>query len=154
VHRDLKPGNVIAQQAGSPALMVKILDFGLAKLDSADRLASETMTAPGAVMGTLGYMSPEQLLGVEVDHRADLFAIGVMLVETLTGVRPFQGDTYGELSRALLHDAYHLPRSTPEAVALDSLLQRCLTKDARDRVSSAAELRRDLIPALRECDSI
>jgi hypothetical protein len=154
VHRDLKPGNVIAQQAGSPALMVKILDFGLAKLDSADRLASETVTAPGAVMGTLGYMAPEQLLGGEVDHRADLFAVGVMLVEVLTGSRPFQGDSYGELSRSLLHDIFHLPRSTPEAMALDAFLQRCLAKEARDRFGSAAQLRRELIPALRECDSI
>jgi eukaryotic-like serine/threonine-protein kinase len=154
VHRDLKPGNVIAQQARAPAFMVKILDFGLAKLHSADRLSSETVTAPGAIMGTLGYMSPEQLLGGEVDHRADLFAIGVILVEVLTGRRPFQGDNYGELSRALLHDAYHLPRSTPEAVALDAILQRCLAKEARDRVGSAAELRRELIPALRECGSI
>ena len=151
VHRDLKPGNVIAQQAGAPAFMVKILDFGLAKLGSADRLASETMTAPGAIMGTLGYMSPEQLMGGDVDHRADLFAIGVMLVEVLTGSRPFQGDNYGELSRALLHDAFHLPRSTPEAAALDAILQRCLAKEARDRVSSATELRRELIPSLREC---
>lgn len=154
VHRDLKPGNVIAQQAGSPAFRVKILDFGLAKLDSADRLASGTVTAPGAIMGTLGYMSPEQLLGGDVDHRADLFAIGVMLVEALTGRRPFQGDNYGEVSRALLHGAYHLPRSTPEAVALDAILQRCLAKEARDRARSAAELRRELIPALRECVSI
>jgi GAF domain-containing protein len=154
VHRDLKPGNVIAQQSGAPAFMVKILDFGLAKLDSADRLASETMTAPGAVMGTLGYMSPEQLLGGEVDHRADLFAIGVMLAEVLTGRRPFEGDNYGELSRALLHNDFHLPRSTPEAVALDALLQRCIAKEARDRVSSAVELRRELIPALRECGSV
>jgi tRNA A-37 threonylcarbamoyl transferase component Bud32/GAF domain-containing protein len=154
VHRDLKPGNVIAQQAGSPAFRVKILDFGLAKLDSADRLASDSMTAPGAVMGTLGYMSPEQLLGGEVDHRADLFAIGVMLVEVLTGRRPLQGDNYGELSGALLHDTFHLPRPTPEAVALDAILQRCLAKEARDRVSSAAELRRELIPALRKCGSI
>jgi serine/threonine protein kinase len=134
--------------------MVKILDFGLAKLDSADTLASETVTVSGAVMGTLGYMSPEQLLGGEVDHRADLFAIGVMLVEVLTGRRPFEGDNYGELSRALLHNDFHLPRSTPEAVALDALLQRCIAKEARDRVSSAPELRRELIPALRECGSI
>jgi len=154
VHRDLKPGNIIAQQIGSPAFMVKILDFGLAKLDSADRLASESVTVPGTIMGTLGYMSPEQLLGGEVDQRADLFAIGVMLVEVLTGRRPFQGDNYGELSRALLHDAYHLPHSTPEAVILDALLQRCLAKEARDRIRSAAELRRELIPALRECRSI
>ncbi|HEY8459820.1 MAG TPA: serine/threonine-protein kinase, partial [Blastocatellia bacterium] len=151
VHRDLKPGNVIAQQAGSAAFMVKILDFGLAKFDAAGRPASETVTAPGDVMGTLGYMSPEQLLGGAVDHRADLFAIGVMLVETLTGRRPFQYDNYGELSRALLHDAFHLPRSTPESAALDAVIQRRLAKDARDRVSSAAELKRELIPALREC---
>src|SRR5262245_66425449 len=102
-------------------------------------------------MGTLGYMPPEQLQGGGVDRHGDRFDIGVILGQVLTGRRPFQGDNYGELSRALLHDAFHLPRSTPEAAVIDAILQRCLAKEARDRVSSAAELRRELIPSLREC---
>ncbi len=154
VHRDLKPENIIAQQIGSPAFVVKILDFGLAKLNSPDMLVSGTVTVPGTIIGTLGYMAPEQLLGGEVDHRADLFAIGVMLVEVLTGCRPFQGENYGELSRAVLHRAFHLPHSTPGSAAVDALLQRCLAKEARDRIESAAALQRELIPALRGCHSI
>jgi serine/threonine protein kinase len=72
----------------------------------------------------------------------------------LTGSRPFHARNYGALSRAVLHDDFHLPNSTPEAAALDALLQQCLAKDARDRVQSAAELRGELIPALRGCRSI
>jgi eukaryotic-like serine/threonine-protein kinase len=154
VHRDLKPENIIAQQIGSPVFVVKILDFGLAKLNSADRFVSGTVTVPGTIVGTLGYMAPEQLLGGEADHRADLFAIGGMLVEVLTGCRPFQGSNYGELSRAVLHRAFHLPHPTPEAAAVDAVLQRCLAKEARDRIESAAALQRELIPALRACCSI
>jgi GAF domain-containing protein len=154
VHRDLKPENVIAQQPGSPAFTVKILDFGLAKIQSADMAAGGTVTQPGTVIGTLGYMSPEQLVGGEIDQCSDLFAIGVMLAEVLTGSRPFHARNYGALSRAVLHDDFHLPNSTPEAAALDALLQQCLAKDARDRVQSAAELRGELIPALRGCRSI
>jgi serine/threonine protein kinase len=154
VHRDLKPENIIAQLAGSTTFKVKILDFGLAKFNSTDMLVSGTVTVTGTIIGTLGYMAPEQLVGSEVDHRADLFAIGVMLVEVLTGCRPFQGDNYGKLSRAVLHSDYHLPCSTPEGAAVDDLLQRCLAKDPVDRIESAAKLRSELIPALRECRSI
>jgi serine/threonine protein kinase len=85
VHRDLKPENVIGLRAGAAAVSVKILDFGLARMPAADDLTSESLTLQGSIMGTLGYMAPEQLLGGDVDDRVDLFAAGVMLAEALTG---------------------------------------------------------------------
>jgi serine/threonine-protein kinase len=150
VHRDLKPENVVGASDSDGRLTVKILDFGLAKLGTADPGAG-SVTAEGAVMGTLGYMSPEQLLGHEVDHRSDLFAVGVMLVEAITGERPFRGNDYTSLSRAVLHDTYHLPEWSAGARALDACLQRCLAKDPQHRVAAAAELRDDIVPLLRAC---
>jgi eukaryotic-like serine/threonine-protein kinase len=146
VHRDLKPENVVARREGSRGLAVKILDFGLAKLHGAEPPASGTMTAEGAVLGTLGYMSPEQLVGGDVDHRTDIFAVGVMLVEALTGRRPFEGESYVERTRPRAPLA--LPVS-PLRAAVDELLRRCLAVDPRDRYGSAAELRDDLVSALR-----
>lgn len=150
VHRDLKPENVVGASDSDGRLNVKILDFGLAKLGTADPGVG-SVTAEGAVMGTLGYMSPEQLLGHEVDHRSDLFAVGVMLVEAITGERPFRGDDYTSLSRAVLHDTYHLPGSSADARAIDACVQRCLAKDPHDRIAAAAELRDDIVPLLRAC---
>ena len=89
------------------------------------------MTAAGVVMGTLGYMSPEQLLGRMIDDRTDVFAVGVMIAEALTGRRPFDGALASEVSRAVLHDAYHLPVRTAAAQALDRLLQRCRPRPRR-----------------------
>jgi serine/threonine-protein kinase len=107
------------------------------------------LTQQGVVMGTLGYMSPEQLLGQAVDQRADIFAVGVMLAESLTGRRPFNGDTPPDLSRAVLHQPYHLPGISADALAIDDVLQRCLAKDPSARVASAEALRRLLAPVLR-----
>ena len=103
----------------------------------------------GAVMGTLGYMSPEQLLGQDVDHRTDIFAVGVMIAEALTGRRPFEGEGSGGFVQAALHGEYHLPHSSREAEVVDRVLQQCLAKDRADRFATAAELRQSLIPALR-----
>jgi serine/threonine-protein kinase len=151
VHRDLKPENVIGHRQGPGPLVVKILDFGLAKFRPLETAATGSVTVGGVIIGTLGYMSPEQLLGHEVDDRTDLFAIGVMLVEALTGRRPFAGDSYTDLLRALTHDTYHLPGSSPAVGALDDVLQRCLAADPEDRAASAAAVRLELIPALRVC---
>ncbi|MEX2206645.1 MAG: protein kinase [Myxococcota bacterium] len=130
---------------------MKVLNFGLAKLAAADTHASATMTARGVVMGTVGYMSPEQIAGGDVDSRSDLFAVGVMLAEVLTGRRPFQGETAQDVARAVLRDPWHLPYASSQARALDALLQRCLEKDARSRLASAEALRAELIPLLRAC---
>ena len=150
VHRDLKPDNIVGATDRDGWLLVKILDFGLAKLTAADSDAG-TVTTEGRVMGTLGYMSPEQHMGAEVDHRSDLFTVGVMVAETLTGERPFGGRDYAELSRAVLHDGYHLPISTAKSRALDDCLQRCLGKRPQERIGSAAELRDEIVPLLRAC---
>jgi len=149
VHRDLKPENVMGRRNELNRLAVTILDFSLAKEAAADAFTTGTMTLEGAVMGTLGYMSPEQLLGQPVDHRTDIFAVGVMLAEALTGRRPFHGDTPLDVSRAVLHQTYHLPATSPGSLAVDAVLQRCLEKDPSSRFSSAEALRQTLIPTLR-----
>jgi serine/threonine protein kinase/tetratricopeptide (TPR) repeat protein len=147
VHRDLKPANVMVTLDGR----VKVLDFGLAK-DLRPALASEaTMTAAGqtqvgVVMGTPAYMSPEQLGGRIVDHRTDIFSLGIMLYQMASGRRPFSGSSSVELASAILRDAPRpLAETRPELpAALGQLVQRCLEKD-RDRRTQTA---RDVIAAL------
>jgi serine/threonine-protein kinase len=141
IHRDLKPENVLlAADERSPG-QVKIVDFGLAKLRQVEPNALTSLTMPGMVMGTLNYMSPEQLAGEEVDERGDIFSLGVMAVEAVTGIRPFSGKTCPELLTAIVHGAYHLPRAGREALRLDDVLQKCLAKDRRHRFSTVSELR-------------
>jgi hypothetical protein len=150
IHRDLKPENVIGRRHESGALDVKILDLGLVKFLAEDPLPIDTITAEGVVMGTMGYMSPEQRVGRDVDHRTDLYAIAVMVHEALSGQRPSQSPPY-------LHAAadaprrFELPGSSAQVRDLDGLLRRCLAADARDRFHSAAALRSALIPLLRRC---
>ena len=157
VHRDLKPENVMivsskpADRQPAEADELKIMDFGLAKVLDTGTGVTESVTVAGQAMGTLGYMAPEVLTGGMVDERADLFAIGVMVVETLTGARPFRGSTQQEIFLALLQNEFHLPGQSTEIRALDVILQRCLAKDVRDRYGAAAELAKDLVPALARC---
>ena len=125
------------------------MDFSLAKLLDAGHRNTESVTIAGTVMGTLGYMAPEVVNGGVIDERVDIFAIGVMLVETLTGVRPFRGPTQQEILLALLHSEYHLSGESAETRALDVIVQRCLAKDARDRYGSAAELAKIWFPFSR-----
>jgi serine/threonine protein kinase len=129
------------------------MDFGLAKFQMTN-VMDEMQTQLGAAVGTVGYMSPEALLGNEVGPRSDLFAVGVMLVEALTGARPFRGRTIGEVIAAVLSSTYHLPGETPEMRALDAIVQRCLARDPETRYSSAAELSRELVPALNSQGNI
>ena len=152
VHRDLKPENVLVQPAGHEGLSLKILDFGLAKFGPTESGVTATaLTHAGMIVGTFGYMAPEQLSGAPVDTRTDIFAIGVMLAEVLTGRRPFGGKTQSELLRSVLLDPYHLPVSSPEILAVDAILQRCIAKRPDERIASVAWLRGELIPALRAC---
>jgi serine/threonine-protein kinase len=141
IHRDLKPENVILGGGD----VIKVLDFGLARLHAPDSVETQTVTVPGTVMGTFGYMAPEQITGGNVDERTDLFTIAVMLVETLTGSRPFTGKTPGEFLRSVLHDTYHLENAS----GLDAVLQRGLAKQKEARWESAEAFRAALIPALR-----
>jgi eukaryotic-like serine/threonine-protein kinase len=151
VHRDLKPDNVMIIEAASGSEVVKIMDFGLAKVVDAGTGATEFVSVAGMAMGTIGYMAPETLTGGTVDERADIFAIGVMVVETLIGVRPFTGHNHEQVLMALLRNDYHLPGTSQQMRAVDAIVQRCLAKDPRDRYGSAAELTQHLIPALSRC---
>jgi TolB-like protein/Flp pilus assembly protein TadD len=134
VHRDLKPANVMLTPDGT----VKILDFGLAKA------RDQTMTASGGIMGTVAYMSPEQLLGEQVDARTDLWSLGVVLFEMLTGQHPSRGDDVpGTLTRQI--EARRPPEVRPEVTgSLRGLVERLLRRDPAERYQSADELLADL----------
>jgi Tol biopolymer transport system component len=143
VHRDLKPENVFITDDGH----VKILDFGLAKLTevtpvSGSVATKQADTQPGAVMGTAGYMSPEQLRGQTVDHRSDIFAFGAVLYELLAGARAFRGETSMDVATAILkEDPPDLPaveRHIPPA--LTRIVDRCLEKNPGSRFQSAGDL--------------
>ena len=146
VHRDLKPGNIVVTPAG----LVKLLDFGLAKLtDSASSLeqmranGASPVTAEGCIVGTAAYMAPEQALGKSVDSRTDLFSLGAVLYEMLTGRRAFDGDSAISTLTAVLRDEPTdicvLNREAPQALA--DVVYRCLRKQPEERYQTAAELR-------------
>jgi class 3 adenylate cyclase len=140
VHRDVKPGNVMLCADGT----VRLLDFGLAKL------ADVTLTGPGITLGTLAYMSPEQAGGDRVDHRSDLWSLGVVLYEMLTGERPFRGGNDLALMLAILHhDPEPIASRRPEIPEpLPGIVERLLRKDPQARHGSAVELVADLLRAL------
>jgi serine/threonine protein kinase len=146
VHRDLKPENLFVTKDGR----VKILDFGLAKLKP-QKLAGgvdsegETMkplTNPGVVMGTVGYMSPEQVRGAELDHRSDIFSFGMVLYEMLSGERAFNGASMAELMSAILkEDTPELSETNAKIPpALDKIVRRCLEKKPERRFQTASDL--------------
>ena len=141
VHRDLKPENIMITPDGRP----KILDFGLARRIAQRTAAGDstvtqtTATQPGTVMGTAGYMSPEQICGEEVDGRSDIFSMGVVLYEMATGARAFQGRSSIEMMSAILKDdPPHLPAKLQQG--LDQVIRRCLEKSPARRFQDAAAL--------------
>lgn len=151
IHRDLKPENILVIRNENPLPAVKILDFGLAKVNLMDISDFSSLTLPGAMIGTLRYMSPEQISGMECDERSDIFTLGIMVIEALTGIHPFAGRTISDLMFAIVHKDVHLSHTSPEAERLHSILQKSIAKDRANRYSSVAEMHKEIIPALRDC---
>src|SRR6266704_7111508 len=133
IHRDLKPENLFITRDGR----LKILDFGIAKLVT--QPGRPTLTKSGTIMGTVGYMAPEQVRGGDVDVRSDFFSFGSVLHEMLSGTQPFARGSTMETGAAILNDApFGLPDQVPDKVSV--IVQRCLQKRREDRYQSAQEL--------------
>ena len=149
VHRDLKPENLFLIERGGRSDFVKLLDFGIAKLMDAEQDGVKR-TAAGAMLGTPQYMAPEQATGRPADRRADIYALGVMLHEMLTGAPPFEAKTIGEVILKHLGDVPEPPSKAkgiraPVPAALDEIVRRCLEKSAAKRYQSMT----DVVAALR-----
>ena len=148
VHRDLKPSNLFLTTRPDGSALVKVLDFGVAKLLNSDP-SNPPLTANGAVIGSPLYMSPEQLLGKKtIDARSDVWQLGVILYELITGVCPFDGNTMAEIMLAIgVQPAKPLRQVRPDApVEIEALIARCLEKDAAQRLPDVAALAEGLLP--------
>lgn len=145
VHRDVKPDNAMLVRALNGDIVVKLVDFGISKLVTVD-IRERTLTREGSILGSPDYMAPEQLRGHEVDARTDLYGVGVLLYEAVTGATPFDAENLSDLMAAVLRDSVLPPRELRAdcPAELEALILKALSREPHDRFQSAAEMMRQL----------
>jgi serine/threonine-protein kinase len=158
IHRDLKPDNVIVVPTGDGAELIKLLDFGVAKLVHREDEDLGLETAAGSVIGTPAYMSPEQAGGLVVDERADIYSLGAIMYELFTGTQMFRGRSFGEYVRKHLSEQPIPPRATARGAtlpdAVEAVLLRCIEKEPARRYPTIEALREDLLGLLGGIETI
>ncbi len=158
VHRDIKPENIFLEERPGHSDYVKVLDFGIAKIVSGDAAQSPALTAAGQTLGTLEYMSPEQLTGKPLDGRSDIYALGILAYEMLTGTLPFESDNPAAIISGHLREQPLPPsKRAPEAgipEALDGIVLKMLSKNREERYRDAASLKKDLDALIRSSGTL
>ena len=147
IHRDLKPSNILITQSADQPAVVKVLDFGIAKFFAGNDDDATDLAQTNSVIGTPRYMSPEQHSGHELTPATDVYSLGVILYEMLTGMVPFSGSTHAEIAQKHVNDTPHSPREVVAAIPEDveRIVLHALEKQPSDRPPNAAEFRRELL---------